>query len=86
MILLRERGLQLIRDIPEEIKTTVVYGDQVRIQQVMADFLLNMVLHAPSPKGWVEIQVGSNLKRNSDGTQIMLLQFRSAQLRYFFFA
>ncbi|KAM0947584.1 putative PAS domain, phytochrome, GAF domain, histidine kinase/HSP90-like ATPase [Dioscorea sansibarensis] len=76
MILLRERGLQLIRDIPEEIKTTAVYGDQVRIQQVMADFLLNIVRHAPSPDGWVEIQVASNLKQHSDGTQIMLLQFR----------
>ncbi|KAJ0978626.1 hypothetical protein J5N97_014100 [Dioscorea zingiberensis] len=48
MLLLRERGLQLIRDIPEEIKTIC----------------------------WVEIQVWSNLKQNSDEMEIMLLHFR----------
>ncbi|XP_038977339.1 phytochrome B-like isoform X1 [Phoenix dactylifera] len=76
MILLRERGLQLIRDIPEEIKIISVYGDQVRIQQVLADFLLNMVRHAPSPDGWVEIQVRPSLKQNADGTEVVLFQFR----------
>lgn len=78
MILLRERGLQLIRDIPEEVKVISVCGDQVRIQQVLADFLLNMVRHAPSPDGWVEIQVRPSLKQNSDGTEVVLFQFRSA--------
>lgn len=29
-----------LRDIPEEIKTLVVYGDQMRIQQILACFLL----------------------------------------------
>ncbi|KAL0323390.1 UNVERIFIED_CONTAM: Phytochrome B [Sesamum angustifolium] len=50
MLLLREKGLQLIRDIPEEVKTLAVYGDQVRIQQVLADFLLSMVRCAPLQK------------------------------------
>ncbi|CAD5181373.1 unnamed protein product [Musa acuminata subsp. malaccensis] len=76
MILLRQRGLQLIRDIPEEIKVISVYGDQLRIQQVLADFLLNMIHHAPSPEGWVEIQVRPSLKHNSDGTEMVLLHFR----------
>ncbi|XP_008808701.1 phytochrome B-like [Phoenix dactylifera] len=76
MILLRERGLQLIRDIPEEIKIISVYGDQVRIQQVLADFLLNMVRHAPSPDGWVEIHVRPSLKQNSDGKEVVFFQFR----------
>lgn len=57
MPLLRERGLQLIRDIPEEIKSLLVQGDQTRIQQVLADFLLNMVRYSQSPDGWVEIQI-----------------------------
>lgn len=80
MILLRERGLQLIRDIPEEIKEISVYGDQFRIQQVLADFLLNMVRCAPSENGWVEIQVRPNLKQNPDGTETVLLLFRCAKL------
>ncbi|PSS01538.1 Phytochrome B like [Actinidia chinensis var. chinensis] len=75
MILLREKGLQLIRDIPEEIKTLAVYGDQVRIQQVLADFLLNMVRYAPSPDGWVEIQVRPRLEQIS-GESILHIEFR----------
>lgn len=76
MILLRERGLQLIRDIPDEIKILAVSGDQVRIQQVLAEFLLNMVRYAPYPDGWVEIQVRQNLKQNLDGIEHVRLEFR----------
>lgn len=76
MLLLRERGLQLIRDIPEEIKTLAVCGDQVRIQQVLADFLLNMVRCAPSPEGWVEIQLRPSLKQISAGINIVHIEFR----------
>ncbi|KAI3980723.1 hypothetical protein MKX01_025288 [Papaver californicum] len=76
MILLRERGLQLRRDIPEEIKTLAVFGDQVRIQQVLVDFLLNVVRYAPSPEGWVEIQVCPSLKIISDGIELLHLEFR----------
>ncbi|GMI80199.1 OUT OF PHASE 1, phytochrome B [Hibiscus trionum] len=75
MVLLRERNLQLIRDIPEEIKTLAVYGDQARIQQVLADFLLNMVRYAPSDDGWVEIHVRPTLKQIS-GVTIVRTEFR----------
>ncbi|KAM0962568.1 hypothetical protein ACFX13_022094 [Malus domestica] len=78
MLLLRERDLQLIRDIPEEIKTLAVYGDQVRIQQVLADFLLNMVRYAPSPEGWVEIHVLPSLKKVPDGITLVHTEFRLA--------
>ncbi|KAI3459210.1 hypothetical protein Pfo_015873 [Paulownia fortunei] len=76
MLLLRERGLQLIRDIPEEVKTLALYGDQVRIQQVLADFLLSMVRYAPSPDGWVEIQLRPSLKEVSEGITIVHIEFR----------
>jgi phytochrome B len=78
MILLRERDLQLIRDIPDEIKEAWAYGDQYRIQQVLSDFLLSMVRFAPTENGWVEIQVRPNVKQNSDGTETMLFLFRLA--------
>lgn len=78
MILLRERDLQLIRDIPDEIKEASAYGDQFRIQQVLSDFLLNMVRFAPTENGWVEIQVRPNIKQNSDGTDTALFIFRFA--------
>lgn len=76
MMLLRDKNLQLIRDIPEEIKTMAVYGDQVRIQQVLADFLLNMVRYAPSPGGWVEIHLCPSLKRVPDGRTLLNTEFR----------
>jgi len=78
MLLLREKDLQLIRDIPDEIKDASAYGDQFRIQQVLADFLLSMVRSAPSENGWVEIQVRPNVKQNSDGTDTELFIFRLA--------
>lgn len=83
MILLRERNLQLIRDIPEEIKSLAVCGDQVRIQQVLADFLLNMVRYAPSPDGWVEIHVRPSLKQISDEITHLHTEFRYVGLAFF---
>lgn len=76
MLLLRERNLQLIRDIPEEIKALAVYGDQLRIQQVLADFLMNVVRYAPSPDGWVEIHVFPRIKQISDGLTLLHAEFR----------
>ncbi|KAL9225473.1 hypothetical protein vseg_001390 [Gypsophila vaccaria] len=76
MIPLRERGLQLIRDIPEEIKTLAVCGDQIRIQQILAEFLVNMVRYAPSPDGWVEIHVLPRLKQLADGVMVVYIEFR----------
>ncbi|XP_075476161.1 LOW QUALITY PROTEIN: phytochrome B-like [Primulina tabacum] len=76
MLFLRERGLQLIRDIPEEVKTLAVHGDQFRIQQVLADILLNMARYAPSPEGWVEIQLSPSLKWISEGITIVHIEFR----------
>lgn len=78
MLLIRERGLQLIRDIPEEIKTLCVHGDQVRVQQVLADFLFSMVCYAPSPDGWVDIQVRPSLKQTADGITTVRIEFRYA--------
>ncbi|KAI3853917.1 hypothetical protein MKW92_009793 [Papaver armeniacum] len=75
-ILLRERGLQLVHDIPEEIKTVAVIGDQIRIQQVLVNFLLSAVQYTPSPGGWVEIQVQSSPKKISDGKELLHLEFR----------
>ncbi|RAL38571.1 hypothetical protein DM860_002549 [Cuscuta australis] len=76
MELMKERGLQLIDDIPERIKTLAVYGDQVRIQQVLSEFLLNMVHHTPPPKGWVQISVQASLKQISDGVTVVQIEIR----------
>ncbi|CAI0626266.1 unnamed protein product [Linum tenue] len=78
MLLLRERNLQLIRDIPEEVKSLAVCGDQPRIQQVLADFLLNMVRYASSSAGYVEIHVRPSLKQTVEGLTHVRTEFRMA--------
>ncbi|KZV36632.1 phytochrome B [Dorcoceras hygrometricum] len=76
MLLLRERGLQLICDIPEEVKTLELNGDQIRFQQVLADFLMSMTRYAPSPDGWIELQVRPTPKRISEGIVMAHIEFR----------
>ncbi|GMI91632.1 phytochrome E [Hibiscus trionum] len=78
MILLREKKLELIHEIPEEFKTLSLYGDQIRLQLVLSDFLLNVVHHAPSLDGWVEIKTSAGLKLILDGNEFVRLQFRMA--------
>ncbi|KAF5197820.1 Phytochrome [Thalictrum thalictroides] len=76
MILVTEKNLQLIRKIPEEIKTLSLYGDQIRLQQILANFLLNVTLHAPSLDSWVEIEVAPSAQLVQDSLEPVHLQFR----------
>ncbi|KAJ8545359.1 hypothetical protein K7X08_017942 [Anisodus acutangulus] len=78
MILLKEKNLQLLHDIPDQIKTLPLYGDQIKLQRVLSDFLFSVVYHAPSPDGWVEIKVLPGLKLIQDGNELIHLQFRMA--------
>nr|AAW56578.1 phytochrome B [Arabidopsis thaliana]AAW56579.1 phytochrome B [Arabidopsis thaliana]ABY61315.1 phytochrome B [Arabidopsis thaliana]ABY61318.1 phytochrome B [Arabidopsis thaliana] len=77
MFLLRDRGLQLIRDIPEEIKSIEVFGDQIRIQQLLAEFLLSIIRYAPSQE-WVEIHLSQLSKQMADGFAAIRTEFRMA--------
>ncbi|KAK3002028.1 hypothetical protein RJ639_020912 [Escallonia herrerae] len=76
MTALKEKKLQLLHEIPDHIKTLSLYGDQIRLQLVLSDFLLNIVHNAPSPDGWVEIKVIPGLKLIQDGNEVIHLQFR----------
>ncbi|XP_028755862.1 phytochrome E [Neltuma alba] len=76
MILIRERNLQLFHEIPDEIKTLTLFGDQIRLQAVLSNFLINLVCHTPSPNGWVEIKISPGLKIIQDGSEFIHLQFR----------
>ncbi|KAL5990035.1 hypothetical protein ACLOJK_010931 [Asimina triloba] len=76
MLLSRKKKLRLICEIPGEVKTISLYGDQIRLQQVLADFLLNIVHHTPSPEGWVEIEVATRLGLVEDAVELVHLQFR----------
>nr|AHZ63988.1 phytochrome [Bryum argenteum] len=76
MITSREKGLQLIRETPREIKGMCLFGDQVRLQQVLADFLLNAVRFTPSSEGWVGIKVVLQKKRLGGGFHVVHLEIR----------
>ncbi|KAJ1437007.1 Signal transduction histidine kinase, dimerization/phosphoacceptor domain [Sesbania bispinosa] len=76
MMLIRGKNLQLFHEIPDEIKTLALYGDKIRLQVVLADFLLNVVSHTPSPNGWVEIKISPGLKVIQDGNEFIHLKFR----------
>ncbi|KAL6197343.1 hypothetical protein ACLB2K_032952 [Fragaria x ananassa] len=75
MISQRQRNVQLLYEIPNEIKSLYLHGDQIKLQLVLSDFLLNVVLHA-SPNGWVEIRISPGLKVIKDGNSSIRLQFR----------
>ncbi|XP_076942342.1 phytochrome B-like [Bidens hawaiensis] len=77
MLELQDRGLKLIWDIPKEIKGLIVYSDQSRVQQVLINFLLNVVRHSPLSGGWVEIQVRPLTRQgSSDGKNVVHIAFR----------
>lgn len=84
MILLREKNLQLFHEIPEEIKSIYLYGDHIRLQLVLSDFLLNVVHHAPVSDGWVEIEISPGRKLLQDGNEFIHLQFRYHEKTMFF--
>lgn len=82
MIPLNEKSLQLIHNIPEETKTLLLYGDQMKLQLLLSDFLLSIVHHAPS-NGWVEIKVSPGLKLIQDGNEYIHIKMR--YIKHFFF-
>jgi phytochrome B len=76
MITSREKGLQLVRETPREIKTMCLFGDQTRLQQVLADFLLNAIRFTASSEGWVGIKVVPSRRRLGGGSHVVHLEFR----------
>ncbi|KAE8671814.1 Phytochrome E [Hibiscus syriacus] len=75
MIMLKERNLQLLHETPKEIKTLSLYGDRIRLQLVISNFLHNVVHYAP-PNGWAELKISPGLKLIRDGNEFVRLQFR----------
>lgn len=76
MIVLKEKNIPLVHEIPDQVKKLALLGDQIRLQMVLSDFLLSIVHHAPSQNGWVEIKVSPGLLMIQDGHEFIHLQFR----------
>ncbi|KAL7591631.1 hypothetical protein Lser_V15G32621 [Lactuca serriola] len=76
MMVLKEKNIPLVHEIPDQVKKLALLGDQIRLQMVLSDFLLSIVHHAPSQNGWVEIKVSPGLLMIQDGHEFIHLQFR----------
>ncbi|KAL7591632.1 hypothetical protein Lser_V15G32620 [Lactuca serriola] len=76
MMVLKEKNIPLVHEIPVQVKKLALLGDQIRLQMVLSDFLLSIVHHAPSQNGWVEIKVAPGLRMIQDGHEFIHLQFR----------
>ncbi|XAR59299.1 hypothetical protein NMG60_11015076 [Bertholletia excelsa] len=75
MILLKEMNLQLLHEVPDDVRTLYLFGDQVRLQLVLSDFFRITAHYAPTPNGWVEIKV-SPLRLIREGDEFVHLQIR----------
>ncbi|QHO58154.1 Phytochrome E [Arachis hypogaea] len=65
MLLVRGKSLQLFHEIPDEMKTLALYGDQIKLQVVLSDILFNVVNHTPFPK------ISPGLKIIQDGHEFI---------------
>lgn len=75
MIAFKEKNVDLLHEIPHEIKCLSVLGNQVRLQLVLSEFLLNLAYYAPS-HGWVEIEVLPAVTIKQEGENPDQLQLR----------
>ncbi|CAN1283289.1 Phytochrome E [Linum perenne] len=75
MTLVMEKRIQLLHEVPVEANTLALYGDQIRLQLILSDFLLSIVHHTP-PNTWAEIKISPGLKLIQDGNDFIRLQLR----------
>ncbi|KAI3890088.1 hypothetical protein MKX03_015968 [Papaver bracteatum] len=77
--LCQERQLQFIQDIPVEVSSMYLYGDNLRLQQILSNFLINTVRFTPASKdSSVFFTVIPRKQRIGNGVYIVHLEFRIA--------
>ncbi|KAL8097369.1 phytochrome B-like [Apium graveolens] len=74
VLLLKERDVQLIHNIPEEIKRLTVFGDQARIQRVLTSFLSSMANYAK--EGWIVFGLQPIMQQISDDASNIPIEFK----------
>lgn len=75
MIKSKGKGIQVVNDTAEEAMSETLYGDSLRLQQVLADFLLISVNYAPTGG---QLTISTNLTKDQLGKSVHLvhLEFR----------
>ncbi|GMP74899.1 hypothetical protein CsSME_00032164 [Camellia sinensis var. sinensis] len=69
------KGIRIVNNLTEETMSETLYGDSLRLQQVLADFLLMSVTFTPNGG---QIVVAANLTKDRLGQSVQLvhLEFR----------
>ncbi|XP_020589069.1 phytochrome A [Phalaenopsis equestris] len=70
-----EKGISVVYDIPKILISEYVYGDSLRLQQILADFLLICVKYC-SGGGRVEITAGLTKDKLGESLQLINLEIR----------
>ncbi|XWS36688.1 hypothetical protein CRYUN_Cryun20dG0106900 [Craigia yunnanensis] len=77
MIMSQERQVQVIQDLPAEVSSMYLYGDNLRLQQVLSDFLTNALLFTPAfEESSVAFRVIPQKERIGMKIHIVHLEFR----------
>ncbi|KAK3184540.1 hypothetical protein Dsin_031826 [Dipteronia sinensis] len=77
MIPSKEHQVQLIRDLPDEVSSMNLYGDRLRLQQVLSDFLTNALIFTPAYEGSsIAFRVIPRKQRIGKKIHIVHLEFR----------
>ncbi|XP_074566806.1 phytochrome C isoform X1 [Curcuma longa] len=76
MTLSKDRQVALVQDWPAEVTSMYLYGDNLRLQQVLADFLLSALQFAPQAEGSIILQVIPRKERIGTGVHVVHLEFR----------
>lgn len=77
MILSQERQVQVLHNSPSEVSSMHLYGDNLRLQQVLSDFLSNALHFTPAFEG-LSIELRVTPRKECIGTNIHIahLEFR----------
>ncbi|KAA8545333.1 hypothetical protein F0562_020117 [Nyssa sinensis] len=69
------KGIQIVNDLAEEMMSETLYGDSLRLQQVLADFLLISVNSTPTG-GQLGVTASLTKDRLGEAVQLARLEFR----------
>lgn len=74
----KSKGINVVQDATEETMNDTLYGDSLRLQQVISDFLLISINFTPSGG---EVVIAANLTKDQLGESVHLVRL---DLRYYF--
>ncbi|XP_057500754.1 phytochrome A1-like [Actinidia eriantha] len=69
------KGIRIVKDLAKEIMSETLYGDSLRLQQVLADFLLISVNFTPND-GQIVVAATLAKDRLGESVQLVNLEFR----------